>query len=940
MPFDSRARAMFTGSTALQALGIGAAAALAAWFLWHAAPAAFTTLEWAPYDAWFRFRPPVPASPSVVLVTRDQASEERFGTGPWDRALIAKLVTALHEAGAAVIGVDLPITAPSPPHLGGAVSDAMLAEATKEAGNVVYPLTPALVADSPFSRESQAEGPLSWTHPSWPTITPDAAHRIPAGPRLPGAMPALAQQAYGVGHLLSFPDGDRVVRQIPLYVSAGDRAVPAFGLALVAALHKENVEISLAGSTTQQLEALRIPVGSADRLFVNYVGDGLASSFSSLSFAALADAVDQGDRDRLEGWLNGKIVLLLPNSDGEPLWTTPTGRPITQGIIHAHALNTLLTRKWIRPVSSFWQIILPLALAGLAAWALLSLKGWKGLFTASGLVLGYGVLLIMMLAVWGWVLPLVVPLSAMLLVFGGTTVWSHVSAGQRLRLVELDMRRIQQELVAVREALVRRENVVEGLEEDLEAARAAIAQSTGRQEELVKTTDFLRTELAQARSQEAATRKRLHELERELDGLQAVASDRTRLSDAEQERLRQECEQLGIITRDPAVLGLFRDLKKGARSSLSVLLLGEPGTGKELFARAVHRLSPRASQPFIAVNMAAISPDLFESELFGHVRGSFTGATSDRKGYFELAHQGTIFLDEIGDLRLDHQGKLLRVLQDRTFYRVGATTPTVVDVRVVTATNKDLARGISEGWFREDLYFRLKGLVLRLPPLRERPGDVPLLADHCVRTAAAPLGRDGVRLSREALAVLQGHEWKGNIRELRHCLEQAVALAEGQVITEADLRLAVEEAGLGGREPACDRLADEPLTDAAVLACLRRQRFDMQATAKTLNCDRSTVTQRLKGLSFRALVDAGGDQAKAALALAGDPTLVRTVELKLADYYGHLIKTVEGFRSAEEALLDCQRRFKNLPDRHFRAVETLIRWHFARTPTSVKTRGL
>ncbi len=938
MSFGQRTRALFTVSTALQALATGAAATLAAWLLWQAAPATFTTLEWAPYDAWFRFRAPVPASPSVVLVTRDQASEERFGTGPWDRALIAKLVTALHGAGAAVIGVDLPITTPSPPHLGGAVSDALLAEATKEAGNVVYPLTPAAAADSPFSRESGAERPSAWTHPSWPIVTPDAAPWIPTGPRLPDAMPALAQQAYAVGHLLALPDGDRVVRQIPLYVSAGDRAIPAFGLALVATFHKENVEISLAGSTMQQLEVLRIPVCSAARLFVNYVGDGLASSFSSLSFAALADAVDQGDRDRLEGWVDGKIVLLLPNSEGEPVWTTPIGRPITQGIIHAHALHTLLTRQWIRPVSSPWQMLLSAALAGLAAWALLSLKGWKGLLTASGLALGYGMLLIVMLAVWGRVLPLLIPLSATLLVFGGTTVWSHVSAGQRFRLVEQDMRRIQQELVAVREALVRRENVVEGLEEDLDAARAAIARSTGRQEELVRTTDLLRTELAQARAQEAAARKRMQELERELDGLQAVASDRSRLSDAEQERLRQECEHLGIITRDPVVLGLFRDLKKGARSSLSVLLLGEPGTGKELFARAVHRLSLRASQPFIAVNMAAISPDLFESELFGHVRGSFTGATSDRKGYFELAHLGTIFLDEIGDLRLDHQGKLLRVLQDRTFYRVGATTPTVVDVRVVTATNKDLARGVSEGWFREDLYFRLKGLVLRLPPLRERPDDVPLLADHGVRTAAAQLGREGVRLSREALAALLRHEWKGNIRELRHCLEQAVALAEGPVITEADLRLAAEEAWLPGHEPALDRPPEEPMTDTAVLACLRRHGFDMQATAKALKCDRSTVTQRLKGLSFQALVEAGGDQAKAALALAGDPALVRTVELKLADYYGHLIKTVEGFRSAEEALLDCQRRFKNLPDRHFRAVETLIRRHFARTPTSVKTR--
>jgi DNA-binding NtrC family response regulator/CHASE2 domain-containing sensor protein len=939
MSFSPRARTVFAESSALQALAIGLAASLTAWLLWQTAPAAFTTWEWSPYDAWLRFRASVPASRSIVLIARDRASEERFGTGPWDRALIAKLVTALHDAGAAVIGVELPITAPSPPHLGGAVSDALLAEATKEAGTVVYPLTFLPAADSSLPAEAQAVGVASWTHTSWPTITPDIAIQLPTGPRLLDAMPPLAQQAYAVGHLLALPNGDRIVRQVPLYLSMGDRAIPAFGLALATAFYRDRVEISLAGSTTQQLEALGIPARSVSRLFVNYAGDGRTSSFSSLSFATLVDAVDLGDRERLAGWVDGKVVLLLPNSSGEPLGTTPTGYPITPGLIHAHVLHTLLTRQWVGPVSSLWQMILSLALSSLAARTLLSLKGWKGLLTVSGLMLGYGALLLMMLAAWGWLLPLVVPFSATLLVFSGITVWSHVSAGQCFRLVEQEMRRIQQESVAVREALIRRENVVERLEEDLEAARAAIAQSTGRQAELAKASDALRVELAEARSQEAAARKRLHELEREWSDLQAVESDRSRLSDAEQERLRQECEQLGIITRHPVVLGLFRDLKKGARSSLSILLLGEPGTGKELFARAVHQLSSRAGKPFIAVNMAALSPDLFESEMFGHVRGSFTGATSERKGYFELAHQGTLFLDEIGDLRLDHQGKLLRALQDQTFYRVGATTLTSVDVRIVTATNKDLVRGASEGWFREDLYFRLKGLVLRLPPLRERLDDVPLLADHYLHTAAAQAGREGMRLSREALAALQRHEWKGNIRELRHCLEQAVALAEGPVITEADLRLAVEEAWSPGREHAFDRSADEPLTDAAVLAGLRRQGFDMQATAKALKCDRSTVTQRLKGLGFQALVDAGGDQTKAALALAGDPALTRTVELKLADYYGHLIKTIEQFRSAEEALFDCQRRFKNLPDRHFRAVETLIRWHFAQTPASVKTHG-
>ncbi|HJT19955.1 MAG TPA: sigma 54-interacting transcriptional regulator, partial [Nitrospira sp.] len=401
------------------------------------------------------------------------------------------------------------------------------------------------------------------------------------------------------------------------------------------------------------------------------------------------------------------------------------------------------------------------------------------------------------------------------------------------------------------------------------------------------------------------------------------------IGDAELDQLRHECRSFGIVTRDPALLRMFRDLKKGAKSSLSVLLLGEPGTGKELFARAVHRLSPRSGKTFIAVNMAAISPELFESELFGHVKGSFTGATAERRGYFELADHGTIFLDEIGDLRLDHQSKLLRVLQDRSFYRVGATVPTTVDVRVVAATNRDLARGVSEGWFREDLYFRLKGLVFRLPPLRERAGDIQVVAEAALTEIAGQTGRPVPQLSNDALRVLMEHDWPGNVRELRHAIERALALSEEPVLTKASF-------SLGDIQPEQDQDRETVTTlpdsagDAAVLRCLRQQGFDMQATAKALNWDRSTVTQRLKGLCFQALVDARGDQAKAALAIAGESSHIRTVELKIMEYYRHLLAVIEPFKTAEEAVTDCRRRFKNLPDRHFASVESLIRQYFDR----------
>ena len=216
--------------------------------------------------------------------------------------------------------------------------------------------------------------------------------------------------------------------------------------------------------------------------------------------------------------------------------------------------------------------------------------------------------------------------------------------------------------------------------------------------------------------------------------------------------------------------------------------------------------------------------------------------------------------------------------------------------------------------------------MFRLPPLREHTGDVPILADTFLHDIAGRMSKPMPQLSNEALRALVEHEWKGNVREFRHCLEQAIALNDAPLLSKESLRLdnALQPAG---RTKASQILPD-PASDAAVLHCLREHSFDMQATAKTLRWDRGTVTQRLKGLCFQALVEAAGNQADAALAIAGDPSHVRTVELKLMDYHSHLISVIEPFVTADVALLDCKRRFKNLPDRHFTSVETLVRQYF------------
>lgn len=239
----------------------------------------------------------------------------------------------------------------------------------------------------------------------------------------------------------------------------------------------------------------------------------------------------------------------------------------------------------------------------------------------------------------------------------------------------------------------------------------------------------------------------------------------------------------GIIGASPAMREVYRLTRKVAASNCSVLLLGETGTGKELIANAIHRLSPRSSAPFVKVNCGALSESLLESELFGHVRGAFTGAISNRTGRFEAAHTGTIFLDEINSTTLHLQVKLLRVLQEREFERVGDTTTIRVDTRVIAASNCDLMELVQQGKFREDLYWRLNVVAIYLPPLRARREDIPPLVTHFLNVYNELNDTFVVHIQPQAMEALQNYHWPGNVRELQNYIERAVVLAEGDELT-------------------------------------------------------------------------------------------------------------------------------------------------------------
>jgi DNA-binding NtrC family response regulator len=325
-----------------------------------------------------------------------------------------------------------------------------------------------------------------------------------------------------------------------------------------------------------------------------------------------------------------------------------------------------------------------------------------------------------------------------------------------------------------------------------------------------------------------------------------------------------------IVTRDARYLSLIELADRVKDSEATVLLSGESGTGKEVMARYIHFTGGRRDKPFVGINCAALSESLLLSELFGHERGAFTGAVERRIGKFELAHRGTLFLDEIGDMSLSVQSKFLRVLEESSFERVGGTKRITVDIRVIAATNKDLSELIKRGDFRSDLYYRINIVNLRLPPLRERRGDIPLLVDYFIAKYAAKYNRPVTAASSEVMELWSGHDWPGNVRELQNAVNQAVLLCRGRIIDLATL--AVAQGQIGASASARDESRSGEELDIPSLTTLKALRDEVTAhyerklisealarnggnksrTAAELDVTRKTLAEKMEAYGLRS----------------------------------------------------------------------------------------
>ena len=809
-----------------------------------------------------------PIASSIVLVRAEEKSTALCGEGRWNLNALEATFLALHQAGASVIAPMIDVSVPIPSECGGLSGLVHLAEVTKHVGSVVYP-------DS-----------------------------VP---------PALAQAAIRTGALGLVSDDDGMVSGFTFNWSSLNSLSRPFGAA-VAGL----------ASTSE-----RAPVIDAFLYVTGMMPKKGEALFPTYPFTDVWSLVQAGEREKMVRLFHRKIVFLYSGSSMSQALSTPRESKVPVALLHAKLANAVLSNSWVSTSPFVVAFLVTVSLGWLLAVPMfreLSLNGFGLIGLAIALVAGFFLFLGFQ---WSWIWPLFSMALGVGMTIIGLGVWRFL---QSRTTVQEQIAQGEQQLMQLEYEFAGKQNHVRQLEEQLYDAQHQTNQSVTVIEELQVSQNTARFKLERYQDEMQETRRKMDRLQEELHELRqhVPASPADFYSEAltvDRQEVIQECEAFKIVTRDQAVLGLFQNLKKAAVTQVPILILGETGTGKEVFAKAAHALSPRQQGPFISVNMAAIRSELFEGELFGHVKGAFTGAVG-RTGFLESAHGGTLFLDEVGDLPLDLQAKLLRFLEDGGFHRVGQSCVTHVDARIIAATNRDLQHEVQAGRYREDLYYRLRGMVLTLPPLRLRSrADHVLLAQSFLQQCAHVQHRTDLAFTQGALDAIVAHQWPGNIRELRQTISQAVALANGPVITKADLNLASPSTSVVGENWAKDDLGRRE--DAMVLDCLRRHKFEMQATAATLGWDRGTVTQRLKGLGFQALMEYQGNINAAAHALAGDERFVRVVEGRLREYANNLVPPSKHYRSVEEAIADCRKRFRNIPERHFPAVEQLIHARFA-----------
>jgi DNA-binding NtrC family response regulator/CHASE2 domain-containing sensor protein len=855
---------------------VAAAAALATVLF----PAPFRGVEEQVTGAAYALRGNLQPDTNIVITYIDEPTVRALGW-PVPRSYTALMIRTLSDLGVRAIGCEMVF---EEERLDYPEYDDLLGRVAGAAGNVV--------TASYFDRLQTAAGERGehlppFTYPGVPA--PEANGE---GLHLP--FQKLRASSAGIGHLNLARE-----RDIPLFVGSPQGTVPAFGMELLrvgmgaerTGLVTVGGEVRLAG----RHGTLRFPVAGDGIVRLNFPGNVEAyRAYPFLEILHSYDALRAGREARIPlASLRGKIVVFGIIAQGRSQFLpTPLDRQTPSLALQAAFLDNALQDRFLAATGPVLTFLLSLIFSLGTGITLLLVRGamrWvlSGAWLLAALLLPF--LLFGLLGVYLPLIPLLVPL-----LLGGTTA---LSLRHRMTMRQVDV--LEGEKKAVLEQLHDREAKVAVLERELVSVHSA--RNADRTSELLEEIRRYKSEIRTLSSQ---------------------AEDLEAYTPAEKESTGGAAKYEGIIY-SPAgpMAGAVEFLKKISGSDAPVLILGESGTGKELVARAIHRRSPRASGPFIAVNCGALSEHLLESELFGHEKGSFTGATKDRMGRFELAHTGTIFLDEIGEVSESFQVKLLRVLQEGELERVGGTKTIRVDVRVLAATNRDLKAGVAEGRFREDLYYRLNVLSVSLPPLREREEDLPLLVSSF-------LAGEGMEASKNVIAACAGFPWRGNVRELESAVKHAVLMARAEKRTMITLRDLPEEISASAKEAVA--------VEEQILEALREKGFSRSAVSGTAGdlggLNRGTVAEYLRGECLRLFVESSFDResAVARIALSADPAVLDRVRKRLAEYLENIAGAVDRNRTWEEVRTGLRPKTKNLPQRYHPFLESVAEAYYRR----------
>jgi transcriptional regulator with PAS, ATPase and Fis domain/CHASE2 domain-containing sensor protein len=884
------------------------------------APDLFRSWELKTLDMRFAFRGDIETDSSLVMIDADDASAKIYGNWPWDRSIHARILEYLKDADAAVVTYDILFAQAQDPE-----KDALLASTSLNLGNVVFPVAIS-ISDTDSQPTDKIPVPKELWAGHWPA---DIVKNLFSTEDVIFPFSGLIQEDR-LGHIATNRDMDGIVRRVPLIVRHHEKFIPSLAFQTVLNfLNIPQANVQITGSSIvisgvaypgeNTTRDVVIPVDSKGQMLINFAGKW-ANTFKHASFASVLSAENKDQKGGSED-LTGKIILIANTLSGSDIKSIPLERNFPGPGIHANIINTILTGNFLRETSQAFNVLMLFLLSLATALILASRQHIQKMGAVIVLAGGY-IFLGVALFHWGVILELFLPIVTIVTTSLFVSVYQSTTE-----------KKISDAL------LVEKQNI----EFRINEVSKELAGKDAEQKRTLNLLSNLQQEMVEEKKQEETQHQQIHELQANLEtitkekfNLQEEHEElEKRFSDlnvdapteassfiGELEKIRIECMEAGIVTQNRKVLETFLILKQFAPVPSPVLILGESGTGKELFARALHTLSQRSDKPFIAVNMGAIPKDLIESELFGHKRGAFTGAISDKKGKFVLADKGTIFLDEIGDTSLDAQVKLLRVLQEKEVQPIGGDSLTI-NTRVVAATHQKLETLIKDGDFREDLFYRLNALTVHLPPLRERQEDIPFLVQHFVQKYSKAYGKNLGGVSEQAMKTLMSHEWKGNIRELENIIQRGITLAQGDLVQEKDLGLVEENTPI--KIPEKKTKPRTGVDDQLLLDSLRENKFEINETAANLDMSRNTVSSRFKGICFELLVKNGLDRNKVAQEISKDDLDQKIVHQKITEYHENLIKTANGFDNESEAVNAVLKRSKNIPTQYHPAIRELVK---------------